>query len=190
MEQIHWGIIGCGDVTEVKSGPAFNKIAGSRIMAVMRRDGEKARDYAQRHGVPRWYDDAAALVNDPEINAIYIATPPGSHAAYTFMAASAGMPVYVEKPMALNYNECKQMIDICSTANVPLFVAYYRRCLPNFLKIKALLDSGAIGGIRFVNIQLYFPPIPISNDILPWQVDPAISGGGLFMTWVLTSWIY
>jgi predicted dehydrogenase len=179
-KQIQWGIIGCGDVTEVKSGPAFNKVAGSKLVAVMRRNGEKARDYALRHGVPKWYDDAASLINDPEVNAVYVATPPGSHMEYTLMAAAAGKPVYVEKPMALDYHECKQMIRACASQDVPLFVAYYRRCLPNFVKIKQLLDDKIIGEVRFANVQLYFPPIQADENNLPWRLDPAISGGGLF----------
>ena len=92
MESIKWGIIGCGDVTEVKSGPAFNKIKNSSLVAVMRRDGEKAKDYAARHSVPKWYTDATQLINDPEINAVYVATPPQSHEEYTIVALRTGKP--------------------------------------------------------------------------------------------------
>ena len=106
---INWGIIGCGNVTEVKSGPAFNKVKDSRLVAVMRRDAELARDYARRHNVPRYYSDARELIVDPEVNAIYIATPPGSHAEYAIECIKAGKPVYIEKPMALNYNECTKI---------------------------------------------------------------------------------
>ncbi len=183
MRQINWGIIGCGDVTEVKSGPAFNKVADSRLVAVMRRNGDKARDYARRHNVPKWTDDADELILDPEINAIYIATPPAAHCEYTLRAARAGKPVYVEKPMARNHQECQKMISACREANVPLFVAYYRRCLPNFLKVKALLRAGAVGDIRFVTIQLVYPAdwqAAIDQENLPWRVLPEISGGGYF----------
>src|SRR5882757_10269989 len=103
---IRWGIIGCGDVTEVKSGPALQRATGSALVAVMRRDRAKAEDYARRHGVARAYDDAAALIADPDVDAVYVATPPSSHAAYTLAAARAGKPVYVEKPMALSHAEC------------------------------------------------------------------------------------
>ena len=99
---IGWGIIGCGDVTEKKSGPGFQKARDSRLVAVMRRNTERARDYASRHGVPRWCDDARALVDDPEVDAVYVATPPSSHREYTLLAAGAGKPVYVEKPMAMD----------------------------------------------------------------------------------------
>ncbi|RMF05292.1 MAG: gfo/Idh/MocA family oxidoreductase, partial [Chloroflexi bacterium] len=102
MATIKWGIIGCGDVTEVKSGPGFQKAKNSELVMVMRRNGKLARDYARRHNVPRWTDDAAALVNNPDVDAVYVATPPSSHQEYTLLAAQAGKPVYVEKPMALN----------------------------------------------------------------------------------------
>ena len=78
LEQVNWGFVGCGEVTAKKSGPAFGKIAGSQVVAVMSRDGEKARRYAEQRGIPRWYADATELINDPEVNAVYIATPQSS----------------------------------------------------------------------------------------------------------------
>ncbi|MFT4566818.1 MAG: putative dehydrogenase, partial [Saprospiraceae bacterium] len=154
-ETIKWGIIGVGDVCEVKSAPAMQLIEHSELVAVMRRNGEKAKDYADRHNVSRWYDKAESLINDPDVNAIYIATPPNAHTEYALMAAKAGKPVYVEKPMATTTLKCQQMIDACTSAGVPLYVAYYRRRLPNFEKIKSLLESRAIGDVRMVTIQLY-----------------------------------
>ena len=183
MKTIRWGIIGCGDVTEVKSGPALQKAENSALVAVMRRNGNLAKDYAERHGVPKWYDNAQALIHDPDVNAIYIATPPSSHKEYTIQATQAGKPVYVEKPMALNFDECQEMIDACDTAGVSLFVAYYRRALRRFLKVKEVVDSRAIGNIRFVSITLYQPVQPKQTDSnnLPWRVLPGISGGGIFV---------
>lgn len=181
---IRWGIIGCGDVTEIKSGPAFNRVEGSALAAVMRRDGDKARDYAQRHGVPRWYDDAAALIADPEVNAIYVATPPSTHKSYALMAIAAGKPVYVEKPMARDHAECLAMLRAGESAGVPVFVAYYRRCLPRFRKVRELLfDQHAIGTPRLVNVVLHEPHHPRYHDPknLPWRVQPALAGGGIFM---------
>jgi predicted dehydrogenase len=181
MNMVRWGIIGCGDVTEFKSGPGFQKAKNSRLVAVMRRNGELAKDYAQRHNVPKWYDNAEALISDPEVDAVYIATPPSFHKEYTLRAAQAGKPVYVEKPMALNLEECQTMIEACKKAGVPLFVAYYRRALERFLKIKELIDSGMIGDVRFLNI-LFFQPNSIDPEKeLPWRVLPEISGGGLFV---------
>jgi len=182
MNHVNWGIIGCGDVTEKKSGQAFNKVADSRLVAVMRRDADKAADYAQRHNVAHYYSNADQLINDPQVNAIYIATPPGSHADYTLKAAAAGKPVYVEKPMARTHAECQAMVDACQAAGVPLYVAYYRRALPAFLKVKALVEEGAIGEIRYAQINLVSPPK--ANDADPqkrnWRVVSEQSGGGYF----------
>jgi len=183
MKQINWGIIGCGNVTEIKSGPAFNKVDHSRLVAVMRRDAVKAEDYAIRHNVPRWYSDADQLINDPEVNAVYVATPPNTHAEYAIRVMRAGKPVYVEKPMAMNEAKCREMIKVSKETGQPLFVAYYRRALPYFLKIKELIDAKVIGDVRLVNLKLHNPLKP--EELHPeqqfgWRVDPLISGGGHF----------
>ncbi|MGD2049043.1 MAG: Gfo/Idh/MocA family oxidoreductase [Chloroflexota bacterium] len=183
MKNVRWGIIGCGDVTEVKSGPGLQRARNSELVAVMRRNGELARDYAQRHGVPKWYDTARTLIEDPEVNTVYVATPPSSHREYTIQAAQAGKPVYVEKPMALNYAQCREMIAVCEAVGVPLYVAYYRRALQRFLKVKELVDSGTLGQIRFVSIMLYQPVRTEhrNSENLPWRVLPEIAGGGIFV---------
>ncbi|MEQ9265780.1 MAG: Gfo/Idh/MocA family oxidoreductase [Balneolaceae bacterium] len=181
MKEIRWGIVGCGEVCEVKSGPAFQELGNSKLVAVMRRNADKAADFASRHNVPKWYSDADKLINDPDVNAIYIATPPGSHLEYTIKAAKAGKPVYVEKPMGRTHAECMEMIKVCKNAGVPLFVAYYRRRLPYFLKVKELLKKGVIGNVTMVSINLVKPPKDDDFDDLPnWRVNPAISGGGYF----------
>ncbi len=183
MKTIRWGIIGCGDVCEVKSGPAFQKADGSTVVAVMRRDAAKAADFARRHGIARWYDDATRLIADPEVDAVYVATPPSSHAEHAIAAARAGKPVYVEKPMAMTKQECDSMIAACASARVPLFVAYYRRALPRFVRVKNLIDSGSIGEVRGFTTVLTHPPSPAHSDrgSLPWRVRPEIAGGGLFV---------
>ncbi len=182
IKEINWGIIGCGNVTELKSGPAFNKTEHSHLVAVMRRNAALAEDYAKRHGVPRWYSDADQLIADPEVNAIYIATPPDTHATYAIAAMKAGKPVYVEKPMARNYQECKEMIRVSEETGMPLYVAYYRRTLPAFLKVKELVDDGIIGQLLTVHVQLHktawekeLPPGKHS-----WHVNPEIAGAGHF----------
>ncbi len=181
MNKVRWGIIGCGDVTEVKSGPAFSRVEDSELAAVMRRNADKAKDYAERHNVPKWYDDAEKLINDKDVNAIYIATPPSSHLEYTIKAANAGKPVYVEKPMAASYKQCVEMINVCKKNNVKLFVAYYRKELHGFKKIKEAIDSGKIGIIKFVNIKLYWPEDKnFDKNNIPWRYNPEISGAGLF----------
>ncbi|HBC79357.1 MAG TPA: oxidoreductase [Bacteroidales bacterium] len=178
---IKWGIIGCGKVTEVKSGPAFNKVQGSQLVAVMRRNAELARDYASRHNVPRYYDNADSLINDTEVNAVYIATPPDSHAGYAIKVLNAGKPVYIEKPMALNYGECLKINETAERLGLQVFVAYYRRTLPGFLKIKELIEAGEIGKPRFANLQIFnYPSEDEKAGRLPWRVIPEIAGAGHF----------
>jgi predicted dehydrogenase len=176
-------MIGCGDVAEVKSGPGFYKARDSSLVAVMRRNGELAADYARRHGVARWYDDAEAIIAAPDIDAVYIATLTDSHRDYTLRCAAAGKPVYVEKPMAMNHAECRDMIAACDKAGVKLFVGYYRRALPRFLKVRDLIADGAIGEVRLVRSQ-QFARLPAASAFaggaVPWRVDPALSGGGFF----------
>jgi predicted dehydrogenase len=181
MTTIKWGMIGCGDVTEVKSGPAFNKVSNSKLVAVMRRDEEKLKDYAGRHHVPKYYTDAYQLINDPEINAIYVATPPLQHEEYTIAALKAGKPVYVEKPMAVDALSAKRMID-ASEGN-KLSVAHYRRCQPLFMKLKELLQSDLIGEIRVVDLKFLQAPLSPEELKIPkvqWRIDPTVAGGGLF----------
>jgi len=178
---VNWGIIGCGNVTEVKSGPAFNKVPGSKLVAVMRRDVGLAEDYARRHNVARFYSNAYDLINDNEINAVYVATPPESHAEYAIASIKAGKPVYIEKPMALNHTECLKIIKESEKHKVPVFVAYYRRALPGFLMVKELIENGSIGKVRFLQIQLFkFPSEDEKSGKLSWRVDPEVSGGGHF----------
>ena len=183
MKKINWGIIGCGDVTELKSGPAFNKVSDSALVAVMRRDAAKAEDYALRHNVPRWYNDAGKLINDPEVNAVYIATPPSLHEAYTIASINAGKPVYVEKPMANNYAAAHNMAEAAAAKNIKLVVAHYRREQPRFKKVKQLIHHKVIGDILLARLELYKPPLTkeeLADTRNAWRVDPAIAGGGLF----------
>ncbi|MDB5232710.1 MAG: oxidoreductase [Chitinophagaceae bacterium] len=182
QNEIRWGIIGCGNVTEVKSGPAFNKVPGSSLVAVMRRNAAKAEDYARRHQVKKWYSNAIELINDPEVNAVYIATPPNVHEEYAIAAMKAGKPVYVEKPMSLTVASCKRMLEVSKATNVKLTVAHYRRALPMFIKIKELLNDRAIGKINTVRISMLLPDKAgmIANSEENWRVNPAISGGGIF----------
>lgn len=180
--KVQWGFIGCGAVTEKKSGPAFAKAEGSSVVAVMSRDAAKAEDYAQRHHIPKWYTDAQSLVDDPDVNAVYIATPPSSHATFAILAMKAGKPVYIEKPMASSYEDCARINRISEETGVPCFVAYYRRYLPYFIQVKELIEQGAIGNVINVQIRFAQPPFDLdyNRDNLPWRVQPDIAGGGYF----------
>ena len=167
---IKWGFIGCGEVTKYKSGPAFQKIENSEVVAVMSRNGDKAKTYAKERGIPKWYDDAQELIDDEEVNAVYIATPPSSHATYAIMSMKAGKPVYIEKPMAVTYEECCRINRISKETGVPCFVAYYRRYLPYFLKVKSLVEEGHIGNI--INIQIRFaqPTVARATGYCRWRI--------------------
>lgn len=183
MKEISWGFIGCGEVTEKKSGPAFNEVAGSHIEAVMSRSEDKARLYAERHHIRKWYTDAQELIDDPHVNAIYIATPPSSHATFAIMAMRAGKPCYVEKPLASSYEDCVRINHISMQTGVPCFVAYYRRYLPYFQKVKQIVDNGTLGKVVNVQIRFSVPPRDLdyrATGTLPWRLQPDISGGGYF----------
>ena len=179
MKIIKWGFIGCGEVTEKKSGPAFSEVEGSSVVAVMSRDERKARSYAERHGIP----DAQELIDDTEVNAVYIATPPSSHATFAIMAMKAGKPVYVEKPLASSYEDCARVNRISAETGVPCFVAYYRRYLPYFEKVREIVDRGVIGKVVNVQVRFAVPPRELDytkSDQLPWRLQPDIAGGGYF----------
>jgi predicted dehydrogenase len=176
---IRWGIVGCGDVTEVKSGPAFQKADGSTLVAVMRRDVAKARDYARRHGVPRAYDRAADLIRDPGVDAVYIATPPSSHCELAIQVAAEGKPCLVEKPMALTHAECVSMTGAFRAGGAPLWVAYYRRALPRFTTVRDCLAQGVIGRVTSAHVQVT-QPLVANSDAAGWRVEPGVAGAGLF----------
>jgi 1,5-anhydro-D-fructose reductase (1,5-anhydro-D-mannitol-forming) len=181
MERVRWGIIGCGDVTEVKSGPGFQKAEGSALAAVTRRSPGKAEDYARRHGVPRAHESAQALIDDPEVDAVYIATPPGAHLALALAVAAAGKPAYVEKPMARSFEECRRMNEAFAAAGAPLFVAYYRRGLPRFVAAKELIEGGRLGTITAVRVRHAHRRWEGPEGELPWRLRAEHAGGGLFL---------
>ena len=182
MRTISWGIVGVGDVCEKKSGPAFYKAEGSKLVAVMRRNAAAAEDYAKRHNVPKWYSNVDDLLNDSAVSAVYVASPPGTHLEIALKVAAAGKPCYLEKPMARNAAESKEIIDAFASTNIPLYVAYYRRGQTRFIKARELVHQGAIG--RVTDVVYRFQQ---NNDKLrasttqPWRVQAHVAGGGLFM---------
>ncbi|MDD2244494.1 MAG: Gfo/Idh/MocA family oxidoreductase [Dysgonamonadaceae bacterium] len=179
---VNWGFIGCGAVAEKKSGPAFRKANGSDVVAVMRRDSEKAKDFATRHKIGKWYNNAYKLINDPEVTAIYVATPPKFHTEYAIASMKAGKPVYIEKPMAASYKDCLKINKVSEITGVPCFVAYYRRTLPYFLRVKQLIEDGELGEITSVQIRFAIPPLvaDLNRDNLPWRLNKKIAGAGYF----------
>lgn len=179
---IKWGIIGCGDVVERKSGGAFQNIPDAQLLAVMRRNGDKAAGFAKRYGVPKWYDKAEALINDPEIEAVYVATPPAFHEPYAIAAMKAGKHVYLEKPMALEHHSASRILEVAKECQAKLAIAHYRRALPAFQKVKALLEEEIIGQPLFAEIKILQPSQSgiIAASESNWRIDPEVSGGGYF----------
>ena len=178
MADIAWGILGCGDVTERKSGPALQKADRSTVAMVMRRDGAKAADYARRHGVARWTDDADAMLSDPGLDAIYVATPPSTHMDYAVRAMRAGKHVLVEKPLAMTVAECDAIAAAQAETGRKLCVAYYRRALPRFERLREIVRDGTIGAPRMVEVRHFLPADARPDQ--PWKIDPAVGGGGFF----------
>ena len=178
---IRWGFIGCGNVTEIKSGPAYQKTEGFEVVAVMSRDLAKAKDYTKRHHITKFYSDAQQLIDDTEVDAVYIATPPDSHKDYALKVAKVGKPCCIEKPMAPNYADCLEILDAFDKNDIPLFVAYYRRSLPRFNQIRQWLDDGLIGVVRHVEWHLVRPPsVTDIAKTYRWRTDPEIAYGGYF----------
>ena len=185
MEQVRWGILGCGSVCEVKSGPPLYKIKGSRLIAVMRRNLEAAKDFAKRHGVPKAYGKAEDLVNDPEVNAVYIAAPPGSHLELARMVAKAGKACYVEKPLARNREETSQIAELFREAQLPLYAAYYRRGQERFRYARDVVRSGKIGRVTSVAYRYCknrheldcLAAASAGEGKAPWRWQPEASGG-------------
>lgn len=179
---VQWGMIGCGNVTEKKSAPSFNKIPGSRLVAVGNRTPERAKNYAREHGIPTWHKNPFDVIRDPEVQIVYIATPPGSHMEYALQSIRDGKPVYIEKPMARTWEECQLINEAAAKRGIPVYVAYYRRALEYFGKVKEVIDSGLLGNLLYVNVQQHFPARDKDHDRKdpPWHVIPEVSGGGYF----------
>ncbi len=180
-KEIRWGIVGCGAVTERKSGPAYQKADGFKLAAVMRRDYTKAQDYATRHGVEFWSSDAEDIINSDDIDAVYVATPPDSHKYYALKVAEAGKPCCIEKPLAPSYRDCLTICRAFDDKKIPLFVAYYRRSLPRFNAVREALETNRIGETRHITWNLSKPPSEADlAGTSNWRTDKSIAVGGYF----------
>lgn len=182
MDIVKWGFIGCGDMTEKKSGPVFSLVENSEVTAVMNDNKKLAEEYSQRHNIKKYYDDALQLISDPDVNAVYVATPPSTHATYAIMAMKEGKAVYIEKPMAASYEDCCRINRVSEETGVPCFVAYYRRYLPYFLKVKELVDNNIIGRILNTRIEFSQPAseLECNSKDKPWRIDCNNTEDGYF----------
>ena len=182
LNQVNWGIIGCGAVCEIKSGPGLYKCNGSNLVAVCRRNGDLAQSFATRHNVPTAYNNVHDLLNDTNVNAIYIASPPGTHQEMALLALAANKPTYIEKPIGRNYKETNEIIQAFKKKNVPLYSAYYRRGQKRFLRAKAIVAEGRLGKVTSVEYSMIRGTYTMSKELpMPWRFKAESSGGGLIM---------
>lgn len=174
-KKIRWGVIGAGDVFEHKSGAALYQTADSELVALVRTNAARAAEAAQRHAARRWYTDAQSLVNDPEVNAVYIASPHYLHLEHVTLAARAGKSVLCEKPLGVNTMQARASVAVCRQHGVSLTVAYYRR----FWKVTRLmheyLSEGAIGQVVAARAQV--TDLFSRTDPRAWLYSRAQSGG-------------
>ena len=178
-EKVRYGIIGCGNVVERKSGPSIQRAERSEIAALMRRDEAKLRAVAESFGVSAFTNNAQEVIHSLDVDIVYVATPPNSHAEYVLSAAEAGKHVLVEKPMGMSAAEGERMIAACDHAGVELFVAYYRRFQPHVMKMRELIREGRIGKPVQAFIDISCPIRDYSPE--RWRNDPEIGGGGPFV---------
>ena len=175
---IRWGFLGCGKVVRTKSGDAFRNVPNSTIEVIRRRNLDAAKESAEYFGAPYWCDRIEELLAS-EIDAVYIATPPGLHYEQAMACLNAGKAVYLEKPFARNYTEAKQLTEAFEEAGVPLYIGHYRRALPRFLKIREMLKSNIIGDVTDIDFYLnrIFSQKEADNS---WLYNPVLSGGGKY----------
>jgi predicted dehydrogenase len=178
---LRWGIVGCGDVATRKAGPSFAHTPGAWIVAAADTCLERARAFAQQFGPARAYGRFEDLLADPEVDAVYLATPPVSHHPQTMLAAAAGKHILCEKPMALNVAQCREMVEACRNHGATLAVAYYRRFWPQTAAIKRIIEAGEIGEVVNARVQVTGSVTREPETVRAWKLDPTMSGGGFLM---------
>ena len=179
--EVTWGLAGCGDIAEKRVVKAIQASARGRLVGCTRRDPQRLAEFQSRHSIPKGYSDFREMLGDAELAAVYLATPVWLHASQTIEAAESGKHVLCEKPMAMNPQECRRMIDACRGNGVKLGVAYYRRFYPVVLKMKDLLDQGAIGRPILVRSTLVEHARLNEGGHPGWRFVRNQGGGGLLM---------
>src|SRR6266550_1303228 len=178
MNQLRWGLIGCGDIARKRVAPALRDLPECELVAVCRKRSELAESFAREFGAGKWYEDWRDLIRDEEVEAVYLATPVHLHRTQTIAAAEAGKHVLCEKPMALNAAECDEMLVSCGANNIRLGVSYYRHFYPIVARIKSLLDSGEIGQPVLAQINAFEWFNPEDDEARAWLLKKGLAGGG------------
>jgi predicted dehydrogenase len=181
MKPIRWGLIGCGDVATKRVAQAIQQAPASQLVAACRRTPYKLAAFCRQFQVPRAYIDAQELLEDDEIDAVYLATPVHEHLPHTLVAAAHGKHVLVEKPMALSVAQCDAMIAACRQANVRLGVAYYRRFYPLVARMQQIIQAGQIGSPLAISAVTATPFAIQPREDGYWRALPELGGGGALM---------
>lgn len=171
-----WGLVGLGRHAAEEIVPAMRRSAAAEILACATRDGSAARAFAERFAIPRAYDSFEELVHDPDVGAVFVATPNALHAAVVLAAARAGKHVFCEKPLALDMEHGRAMVAACRSEGVQLRVGLHLRFERSLQRVAEILQSGAIGTPRALSIERTAP----LRERVPWRVDPAQGGSILF----------
>jgi predicted dehydrogenase len=177
MKTVRWGLIGAGDIVKRRVADALRHGRGCGLVAVSRARGDRVDAFAREVGA-RGYRDWRDLVRDPDVDAVYVATPVHLHAEQTIAAAQAGKDVLCEKPMAMDVEECDRMIAACRAGGVRLGIAYYRRFYPAVRRIREILDAGEIGDPVWTQMTAFEPFDPPPGAPRSWLLQRSRAGGG------------
>jgi 1,5-anhydro-D-fructose reductase (1,5-anhydro-D-mannitol-forming) len=174
-----WGIIGIGKLADIAIAPAIGKQPASHLAAVCSRDVGRARQFAERHEARAAYDDYGRMLDDPTVDAVYIASPNALHREHTLAAVEAGKHVLVEKPMALSVADGQAMVDAAASADVTLAVGFHLRHKATALAARDAVRSGRIGRVFLAEIS-----VGAGKGLYPyhtWRADPRLAGGGTML---------
>lgn len=182
-ETIRWGVIGCGDVVETKNGPALYLADHSELVGIWNRTVSKAAEWTAKHGHGRAFDTLDELLADPTIDIVYVATTPNCHKEHAIAVARAHKHCYLEKPIALSWDDAEEIRTAFEESGTRCFAAHYRRGMPRYRELKRLLDEGTIGkvrGVQVIRTQRQTAEELLPEDQKPWRVRPEVSGGSHF----------
>lgn len=175
MGNVKWGIIGLGSIAH-QFCEDLALVADAEIYAVASRDSTKAEEFQRAHKAIKAYGNYEALLKDPDVDIIYVATPHSSHATWSIAALEHGKHVLCEKPIALNYSQASQMIQASKKAQKFFMEAFWTRFNPTFKEVLSKVQNGAIGTVNYVNAEFSFP-MQIPNESRMTDLD--LGGGSL-----------
>jgi len=178
VTKLRWGLIGCGDIARKRVAPALRDSTGCELVAVARHQAHLAESFANQFGAAKWYSNWEGLLDDAEIDAVYVATPVHLHESQAVAVAQSGKHVLCEKPMAMNVVECDRMIEACRANNVRLGIAYYRHFYPAILRMRSLIESGEIGTRIVAQVNAFEWFDPAADHPRAWLLKQKLAGGG------------